>query len=346
HYDPVDHFAEAFAYHGVLALRDVGTEGEWMQTQRDRAQAGQIVSPRIFYSAGMLAEEHGSDGMNERATDPQNPGSIGSEVRSLAATGADVVKVRLRNSPFDARVSEATHALGVPLTSHYVFSSTVARGLEGKEHMELYYRDWTAIYRDDLLSTLRAGHVCVTATLLLYPVFRLRGGSTLFPLDTTLFSDPAHSVLYAPAAFDFARRAMREPISPRGIQYWDERFRRDLENVRRLNEAAVRVVTGTDSPPPWEEFGVHLEMELFVKAGLSPIAAIRAATLDAARCLGVEHELGSVEGGKLADLVVVDGDPATRIQDARRIAWIVLGGHLLTRQQILDSLRAAAMKAR
>ncbi|MBI4410113.1 MAG: PD40 domain-containing protein, partial [Gemmatimonadetes bacterium] len=48
HYDPVDHFAEAFVYNGVLALRDVGTEGEWMQTQRDRAQAGQIVSPRIF----------------------------------------------------------------------------------------------------------------------------------------------------------------------------------------------------------------------------------------------------------------------------------------------------------
>jgi len=115
----------------------------------------------------------------------------------------------------------------------------------------------------------------------------------------------------------------------------------DLANVRRLEDAGVRLATGTDVPAPWREHGVHLEMELLVMAGLTPLEAIRAATLDAARCLGVERDLGSVEVGKFADLIVVDGDPATDIRDTRRIRWVVLGGRLLSREEILDSVRPA-----
>lgn len=311
-----------------------------MQSQRERAEAGEILSPRVFLSAGMIAEEHGVDGMWERATDPEDPQSVAPEVASLVATGADVIKIRFHNPPLDARVSEASHALGVPLTSHYIFLSTLARGLEGKEHASLYYRDFTAIYRDDVLSALAAGNVCLTPTLVVFP-WQLGGRSTLFPLDSTFLNDPALAVLNTPRALARAREALRRPPSDRTLQFGDGVLRVDLANVRRLEDAGVRLATGTDVPAPWREHGVHLEMELLVMAGLTPLEAIRAATLDAARCLGVERDLGSVEVGKFADLIVVDGDPATDIRDTRRIRWVVLGGRLLSREEILDSVRPA-----
>jgi hypothetical protein len=82
-----------------------------------------------------------------------------------------------------------------------------------------------------------------------------------------------------------------------------------------------------------DEAGVLLETQLLVIAGFTPLEAIRAATLDAASCLGVERELGSVEVGKRADLLIVDGNPATDIRDLKRIAWVVLGGAPYTRQR-------------
>jgi imidazolonepropionase-like amidohydrolase len=113
----------------------------------------------------------------------------------------------------------------------------------------------------------------------------------------------------------------------------------NLESVKRLRDAGIPIATGTDIGPPWNEIGVHLEMELLVRAGLTPLEAIRAATLEGARCLGAEKDLGTVETGKLADFILVDGDPSQDIRCTREIQLIVLGGQPYTRQEILDRVR-------
>jgi imidazolonepropionase-like amidohydrolase len=100
------------------------------------------------------------------------------------------------------------------------------------------------------------------------------------------------------------------------------------DSIHRALEAGVKVVAGTDA-------GGHghpnnaMELEELVKAGVSPMQALRAATGLAAECLGLEHEIGTLEKGKWADLVVVDGDPLADIrllQDPKRIRLVMKAG--------------------
>jgi len=94
----------------------------------------------------------------------------------------------------------------------------------------------------------------------------------------------------------------------------------------------VRVAAGTDGGP--EGWSLHAELELLVQAGFTPVEAIRAATSDAAACVGLQQSLGSIEPGKIADLILVEGDPAARIQDARRVSPVILGGRPYTREDL------------
>jgi imidazolonepropionase-like amidohydrolase len=105
-------------------------------------------------------------------------------------------------------------------------------------------------------------------------------------------------------------------------------------------EAGALVTAGTDVPfvPPGP--GLHVELALYVEAGLSPAEALRTATLDAARALGYASELGSIEAGKLADLVVLDGDPLEDIGALRRIRAVVSGGRYLPLDTLLRPSRA------
>jgi len=92
-------------------------------------------------------------------------------------------------------------------------------------------------------------------------------------------------------------------------------------------------------------FCVHDEIATMVSAGMSPISALQAATLNPARYLGMEQMLGSIAVGKRADLVVLDANPLTDVANVRRIRAVVLGGRLLDRtalDTLLAQTRAAA----
>jgi hypothetical protein len=331
-------------YNGVLSIRDPGpgSQSEWIQSQRERVEAGELLAPRIFATGGTVTAHDRATGLNSRGVDAMDPQSVADQIASMAAVGTDIIKPYFRNPMLDSRVSEAAHALELPMTSHFLFLGSLARGLEGKEHSHLYYRGWTALYRDDVIATLRAANVCVTPTLLFYPVNQLGGRSTRLPLDTAFLADSVIGAFAPPSLIAEARAWLRRPLSPAARAAWSQREGWDLESMRRLREAGVRVTTGTDVPALFDEFGVPFEMELLVRAGFTPLEAIRAATLDGASCLGVENELGSVEVGKRADLIIVDGDPTRDIRDIRRIAWVVLGGAPYTRQDIIATVRPSA----
>ena len=100
------------------------------------------------------------------------------------------------------------------------------------------------------------------------------------------------------------------------------------QNAARLREAGVRVVVGTDAGASLCRFdeAVHVEMESLVGAGWNALEAIAAGTSGSAVAIGREHEVGSLESGKLADLVVVTGDPTRRIADIRNVEAVFVGG--------------------
>lgn len=148
-------------------------------------------------------------------------------------------------------------------------------------------------------------------------------------------------------------------VPPAIRRNWRERFESDtarefqailrpiipleLENVRLLNEAGITLLAATDVGVPLQipGLGLHRELVRLVEAGLTPLAALRAATLNPARVLDLENSLGTVEAGKLADLVLLDANPLEDISNTRRIRAVVADGRLYRRAD-LDRLLAQA----
>ena len=113
-----------------------------------------------------------------------------------------------------------------------------------------------------------------------------------------------------------------------------------------MNRAHVSLLVGTDAMNPFvfPGFAVHEELALLVEAGLTPLEALRAATIAPAVFLHATDSLGTIDRGKLADLVLLDANPLIDIRNTSRIRAVVLGGRFLDRAA-LDSTLTAAEKA-
>ncbi len=121
---------------------------------------------------------------------------------------------------------------------------------------------------------------------------------------------------------------------------------KSLAVVRDMRRTSVEFLAGTDIPyPPLPGSGLHDEMSLLVRAGLTPLEALQTATLNPARFLGKLEQFGTVEEGKAADLVLLDGNPLTDIENVRKIRAVVVNGRYLSRadlDRILQQTKAAA----
>src|SRR5262249_8710449 len=107
-----------------------------------------------------------------------------------------------------------------------------------------------------------------------------------------------------------------------------QQVRKYQELTGLLHRAGVTLLCGTDAAEPYcpPGFALHQELELMVESGLSPAAALRAATLNNAKALKQSDRLGTIESGKLADLVTLDADPTADIRNTRKIAMVLRGG--------------------
>ncbi len=108
------------------------------------------------------------------------------------------------------------------------------------------------------------------------------------------------------------------------------------DTVARLIRAGGRVAAGSDAPTVPYGLGLHLELALLGGAGLSNDQVLRLATAEGALALGVERDVGTLEEGKLADFVVLDGDPLDRIADTLRILAVAKGGVWYERAALLQ----------
>ena len=120
-------------------------------------------------------------------------------------------------------------------------------------------------------------------------------------------------------------------------------FQKDLEIVRTMRKAGVPILAGTDTGNPFcfPGFSLHEELALLVIAGLTPVEALRSATLNPAKFLGLEKTLGTIEVGKIADLVLLGANPLEDIRNTQRINAVVSNGRLFDRKA-LDKLLADA----
>jgi imidazolonepropionase-like amidohydrolase len=115
-----------------------------------------------------------------------------------------------------------------------------------------------------------------------------------------------------------------------------ERMDTNSKVVHALYAAGIPIVAGSDTGLPG--YGLDRELELYVQAGMTPLAAIQSATIVPARVMHLEKESGSIEPGKRADLMLVDGNPLTNISDIRRVVSVVTNGRMYDSKKLAHSV--------
>jgi hypothetical protein len=148
---------------------------------------------------------------------------------------------------------------------------------------------------------------------------------------------------WSPTTNFFARYRTSEYIA-----YKKRLFERELQLVGDMNRAGVRFMTGTDLSGAYvfAGFSVHHEMELLVRAGLTPLEALQASTRNPAIFLGEEKSSGTVEVGKIANLVLLEANPLTDIRNTQRINAVIVKGQYLSKQRLQSLLDQAAAAAK
>ena len=168
---------------------------------------------------------------------------------------------------------------------------------------------------------------------------------TLVILRDTELLDEVHDLKderlrYLPPAvrerFDPTNNQMTKTILTLDHEKRRNLFRWQIEMVGEMRRAGVLILAGTDTSEfgGFPGFSLHDELELLVRAGLTPMEALQSATISAARFLGEEREFGSVEEGKVADLVLLDANPLADISNIKRIDAVIFGGKLISKPEL------------
>jgi len=320
-----------FLYFGVTTVRDQGSSMAPLVAYADAIAAGLLPGPRVGYGGFQFYSDWPFDEEQGRGIEPEaDPHHIARSVDLAQAFGAQHIKTRtFRRWDINARMITEAHQRGMRATGHCAhLLPLVAAGMDAKEHIgSCEPRGNTYIY-DDLIQLFRAANIGVVPTIV-YLDFAVRLNQR-----PSLLDDDAELAPFLPEreSFDWMLK-----LNATVRQQWAENAQRAREAALKLSRAGVTIGTGTDI---WQiPIGVHMEMEQLVAAGLTPAQAIHAATGGAARILGADKDVGTIEVGKCADLILLDADPLADIRNTRRIWQVVHDGHLVDRAAILTVVK-------
>ncbi len=320
HIDGDDGLPALFLSHGVTSLRD---PGQWIEAY-DAARAAGPPVPRLFLTGPHLDSPPAAYPADSFVVRDAEEARLA--VKRFAEQGASAFKVYFRLPVGLIHVvCEEAHRRGLPVTSHLEIvdaADAVRAGVDGVEHVTSFgtamlpARD-AEKYRQAVLAdnaARREGRYEVWSKADLDGP-RARAVISLLAERGTYLS---------PTLAIFERRAGDKDTKDVHVRG----FKQMLEFTGRARRAGVRVVVGSHSSVPHAERGwaYQRELELLVEAGMTPMQAIVAGTSENARFFRVEERLGSVEPGKLADLLLVEGDPLKDIRVMRNVRRVMLGG--------------------
>ncbi len=320
HIDGDDPLPALYLSHGVTSIRD---PGQWIEAY-DKARKASAPVPRLFLCGPHLDSPpaaYPADSYIVRDADETRLA-----VNRFLNDGASAIKVYFRLPLALMKVAiDTAHSRGVPVMGHLEIvdaRDAIIAGIDGIEHATSFgtallpLRD-AEKYRQAILAdnnARREGRYQVWNSIDL----TTPQAKSLFKLivDRGVFVSPTLAVFE------------RQPSDKDTKQFHVHAFKQMEAFVGLVNKAGAKIVVGSHSDVPHAKRGwaYQRELELLVDSGLTPMEAIVAGTMNNARYFRIQDRLGSVEAGKLADLVIVEGDPLKDISNMRRVKRVMLNG--------------------
>ncbi|MEP7381372.1 MAG: amidohydrolase family protein [Gemmatimonadota bacterium] len=309
-------WAPAYLAAGVTTIRDMGGEERFLLALRETLAASASVGPRVLL-AGLV---DGDDSAAFGAITAASPAEGRGVVDRYHAAGFSQMKLYSMLQPDVVRaIVERAHALGMTVTGHVPRSlgivASIDAGMDQVAHIPIVGDTASAEVRD-VIARLASRHVVVDPTL---PWNELLGRSSATAIERF---EPG--ILHGPPAMVASYRTASSAATPAAVT---ESFGRQLAVIRAMHDAGVPLVAGTDGALPG--YSLLRSIELFVQAGFTPMEALESATLVPATAMGEASERGTLEAGKRADFVVLDGNPLDDIANIRRTRWVARDGRMV-----------------
>jgi imidazolonepropionase-like amidohydrolase len=334
-----DRLGRLWLAYGVTTLQSEGDPVYRAVETREAFASGERVGPRYLASGEAIDGERVYYNFM-RPT--MSEGQLALELSRAQALEYDLLKtyVRLPHALQREVMTFAHEKMGVVTASHYMLPG-MAWGMDGMTHVSAtarlgfaYTRSSGGVSYQDMRSLFEASGMFDISTAF--------GSGPLYAEDPGMAEDTRLLVLNTPwdEAVLRAKVALaqgKKPVVPEGAHMPPrmgntaetlDGLRKEMETVGDIVRHGGNMLAGTDSPLDSVATALHLGLRAQVKYGLEPWQALQTATLLPARAFGVEKELGTLEPGKLADLVMVAGDPLKDIKDAAKVQLVMKNGRL------------------
>jgi imidazolonepropionase-like amidohydrolase len=334
-----------YVVHGVTTLRDLGSEHAEVLQWRREIRSGKRVGPRMLVAGPYLESMANIERMRrdpvESRVEPFERARIGigspeaarRVIDSLAALELDFFKMRTVQDRATYRaLNAAADSHGIRFVGHAISGPRLLleSGQDGLEHT--FYHTMNDVPRDDRMAfwrTFAVRDIGVVPTLITLPESGLRAQSYFRALveDTTGAVHTLRPYLSKFLILDW--REQVEEQTPDRREFMLAAFQGAIRDVREMQEAGVRIMAGSDVAVLniFPGATLHDELELFVDSvGMTPMEALVSATRSPAEWLGLADAVGTIQVGKIADLVLLDADPLADISNTKRIAAVVLRG--------------------
>jgi imidazolonepropionase-like amidohydrolase len=312
-----------YAAYGVTTIYSLGGEPASVFAARASQDTPTLDRARVFVAGPVLT--------------PSTPDEARTMIAGVAAQQVDMAKIRVDDNlgtatkmppaVYRALITEA-HNKGLRVATHLFYLEDAKQLLDaGTDLVAHSVRDLPV--DDALITALKRRSVCVSPTLM-REVSTFVYESTPEWMSDPLFLAHANKEWIAQAKDPARQEAMRKSASA-------QRYKVALDvaskNLKRLSDAGVGIAMGTDTGPQGRFQGYFelMELELMVKAGMTPKQVLHAATRDAARCMKIDEQVGTLEPGKWADFVALDADPLANISNVRRISSVWIAGNRVAR---------------